>query len=324
MRVFTPSDLRPETLEATISGHATRIAVLPRMGANLVSFQMDGREFIHFDAPRVLADSGQMTGCFHMFPTPCALDKGRYVFQGREVVQQKRGEVISNHGLLRDETFAITKTDTELTAWLEWGEGDAVYEGFPWAGRVEIRYRLIARGLEVRFAFENRGDSPAPVGYGIHPFWQFTCDRADALVKVPAEYRLALDNYVDQNPTGELIPVEGTKYDLRDYRPLAGLFIDDVFWPRPESEQAAVAFPGEGPFGAAQGELRVKIEASANMRHLVCYSPEARPFVCIENLTSAPDAQNLYAKGFEELSGLTIVEPGERMEAWVRWEVEGA
>ncbi len=319
MRAFSEDDLKPETLQAAIAGHTTRIAVLPRMGANLISFQVDGREFIHFEAERVLADGNRparpgITGCFHMFPTPCALDRGRYVFRGREVVQRKRGEVINNHGLLRDEVFAIRKTDTELVASLEWREGDAVCEGFPWPGRVEIRYRLMERGLEVRFAFENRGVSPAPVGYGIHPFWRFTCDRADVLVKVPAEHRLALDNYVDQNPTGELIPVEGTKYDLRDFRPLADLFIDDVFWPRPEGERAEVIFPREG--------LKVCIEASANMRHLVCYSPEGRPFVCIENLTSAPDAQNLYAKGFEELSGLTIVEPGGRMEAWVRYVVE--
>jgi aldose 1-epimerase len=196
---------------------------------------------------------------------------------------------------------------------VEWDEDHPIYEGFPWPGRVEIRYRLLARGLEVTFAFENHGDSPAPAGYGIHPFWQFTGDRADVLVKLPAQYRLAYDNYVDQNPTGELIPVAGTPYDLRDYRSLADLFIDDVFWPRSESEAAAVAFPKEG--------IQVRIEASANMRHLVCYSPEGRPFVCIESLTSAPDAQNLYAKGFQELSGLTIVEPGGRMEAWVRYQV---
>ena len=326
MRPFTPDDLRPDILEATISGHTTRIGVLPRMGANLISFQVDGREFIHFDADRVLADSSHMTGCFHMFPTPCALDKGRYTFDGRDITQQKHGEVINNHGLLRDESFAIYKDGDTLTADLWWAKYDPeddlhsrevepMYQGFPWPGRVQICYRLIQCGLEVSFGFQNRGSSPAPVGYGIHPFWQFTCDRADVLVKVPAEYRLALDNYVDQNPTGELIPVAGTKYDLRQPRPLTELFIDDVFWPRPEGECAEVIFPREG--------LELRIEASPSVRHLVCYSPEGRPFVCIENLTSAPDAQNLYAKGCKELSGLTIVNPGERMEAWVRYVVEG-
>jgi aldose 1-epimerase len=314
MRRFAEADLQAETLSATLDGHTTRIAALPRVGANLVSFQVDGREFIHFDPDLLLADSSRMTGCFHMFPTPCALDRGRYTFQGRQVIQQKRGEVISNHGLLRDEVFAVARSDRELIASLEWDERHPVYEGFPWPARVEICYRLIARGLEICFTFENRGHSAAPVGYGIHPFWQFTGDRADVFVKVPAQYRLALDNYADQNPTGELIPVEGTRYDLRDFRSLADLFIDDVFWPRPEGECAEVVFRAEG--------LRVRMEASANMRHLVCYSPEGRPFVCIENLTSAPDAQNLHAKRFHDISGLTVVEPGGRMEGWVRYRVE--
>jgi aldose 1-epimerase len=57
------------------------------------------------------------------------------------------------------------------------------------------------------------------------------------------------------------------------------------------------------------------------MRHLVCYSPENRPFVCVENLTSSPDAQNLYAKGHRERSGLTIVEPGGQMAASVSYTV---
>ena len=47
------------------------------------------------------------------------------------------------------------------------------------------------------------------------------------------------------------------------------------------------------------------------MKHLICYSPAGKPFVCVENLSCAPDAQNLYAKGFAELSGLSIVAPGQ-------------
>ncbi len=314
MRSFTREDLETETLEGEVDGHKMAVVVLPNMGANLISFRVDEREFIHFDAPRVLADGNDMSGCFHMFPTPCALDNGTYTFQAKTITQRKHGEVITNHGLLRDERFAVAKREDELTASLEWAEGHPVYEGFPWPGRAEIRYRLLPRGLEVRFRFENRGDSPAPVGYGIHPFWQFLCDRAEVLVKVPAEYRLALDNYEDQNPTGELIPVEGTKYDLRRPAPLTELFIDDVFWPRPEDECPEVIWAGEG--------LKVRIEASGNLRHMVCYSPEGRPFVCVESLASSPGAQNLYAKGFRDLSGLTIVEPGRAFEAWVRYWVE--
>ena len=313
MRRFTRADLEPERLEATLGGRTTRIEVLPRMGANLVSFQVDGREFIHFDADALFADEPHMRGCFHMFPTPCRLTGSRYTFEGREIVQRKRGEEVHIHGLIRDEVVAVARGEGELTAALDFDESHPIYEGFPFPGSVTIAYRLLAGGLEISFSYENKGNANAPVGYGIHPFWQFAGDRADVQVKVPAEYRLELDDPVSQLPTGKLLPVAGTPYDLREYRSLAELFMDDVFYPKDAADEAGVAFPAEG--------LRVNIEHSPNMRHMICYSPKDRPFVCVENLSAAPDAQNLYAKGHEDVSGLTVVAPGETMTAWVRFTV---
>jgi aldose 1-epimerase len=116
-----------------------------------------------------------------------------------------------------------------------------------------------------------------------------------------------------QFPSGKLLPVEGTPYDLRVWRSLAGLFMDDVFYPKPSGAEAGVAFREEG--------LQLRITAADRLRHLICYSPEGRPFVCVENLTCCPDAQNLHARGFEEVSGLAIVETGGKLEGWVRYEV---
>ncbi len=311
---FTHTDLEAEALEVAIGEHATQIEVLPRMGANLVSLRVDGRELIHFDPASVLGDALHMTGCFQMFPTPCLLTGGRYAFAGREVVQRKRGVDYPSHGLARDETFAIMKTDTALVARLEWEKGDPVYDGFPWEGSLTTTFRPISRGLEIAWAFANRSSSSAPAGYGLHPFWAIPGDRADVSVKVPADYRFELVDYESQTPTGKLIPVSGTHYDLRDWRSLATLDIDDIFWPKPPQEEAGVRYRSE--------ELRVAIQCSHNMRHLVCYSPVGRPFVCVENLSCAPDAHNLHANGYEEMAGLAIVAPGGKLEGWVRYQVE--
>jgi len=311
MRRFTHSDLEAESLEVAIGGHATRIEVLPRMGANLVSLRVDGRECLYFRAESVLGEAPHMEGCFQMFPTPCLLTGGRYVFGGREVHQTKRGAEYAGHGLVRDETFEIEKRETELVARLKWDRGHPVYEGFPWEGSLTTTFRPLARGLEIAWEFENRADSPAPAGYGIHPFWIIPGDRATVSVKAPAKYRFELVDYVSQEPTGKLIPVEGTHYDLRDWRSLETLDIDDIFWPKPAQEEAGVRYAAEG--------LRLAIQCSENMRHLVCYSPMGRPFVCVENLSCAPDAHNLHAHGFEEASGLSIVPPGEKLEGWVRY-----
>jgi aldose 1-epimerase len=284
------------------------------MGANLVSFQVDGREFIHLDPDILFSDAPHMRGCFHMFPSPCRLRNSRYTFQGREVHQQKRGVEYNIHGLVRDETFAITKRNRELIARLEWDEGHPVFEGFPWPGALELCYRIIPRGLEITFAFENRAGSPAPAGYGIHPFWRIPGERGEALVKVPADFILEAGDPVSLLPTGKLLPVDGTKYDLRTYRTLAGLFLDDVFYPRKPDQDAGVAFTAEG--------IQMRLQASPNMTHMICYSPEGQPFVCVENLTASPNAPNLYAEGFAQVSGLSIVPPGGKLSGWVRYTVE--
>jgi aldose 1-epimerase len=281
------------------------------MGANLVSLVVDGRECLYFSPDSVLGESAHMEGCFQMFPTPCLLTGARYIFAGREVLQRKHGESFSGHGLVRDETFAITKHSTELVAQVEWDRPHPVYEGFPWEGSLTTTFRPLALGLEMAWSFENRSSSPAPAGYGIHPFWAIPGDRASVSVKVPAEYRFELVDYESQEPTGKLLPVEGTHYDLREWRSLERLDIDDVFWPKPAEEEAGVAYRDEG--------LRVAIQCSENMKHLVCYSPMGRPFVCVENLSCAPDAPNLHAHGFAEIAGLAIVPPGEKLEGWVRY-----
>jgi aldose 1-epimerase len=314
MRKFTPADLVPVAFEGGADGYPVRIEVLPVMGANLISLQVEGREYLHFDGPLALAEESHITGCFHMFPFPCSLRDCRYTFEGKEVRQWKHGQDYPSHGLLRDETFEITTQDNDMICTLAWEEDHPIYEGYPWAGQAVIVYRLLPRGLEVRFTFENRSSSAAPASYGIHPFWAIPGDRADAYVKLPTDFHLALEPPEGQLPTGDMIPVQDTQYDLRNFTPLAKLFIDDVFFPRPLEADAGVAFKSE--------RLQVRLRASDNMRHLICYSPEGKPFVCVENLTAAPDAPNLYEQGYRDLSGMTVVPPGGKLEASVRYEIE--
>jgi len=311
MRRFSQADLTTERLSAEIDGKSIALAILPRMGANLVSFQVDGREFIHFDPQRILADPEAMTGAFQMFPTPCRLTGSRYSFGGREIRQQKHGEDVFIHGLVRDEPFAVQRGERELVSTLEVTEGDAVHEGFPFLGRLAAAHRLISSGMEVHFEFQNLGDSPAPVGYGLHPFWRIPGKRSDVLVKIPTDNIMEL---VDLIPTGKLTPVAGTGYDWRQWRSLEGVEIDAVFYPKGPNDTAGITFVDEG--------IRLVLQASANMKHMICYAPAGQPFVCLENLTCSPDDPNLYRTGFREESGMAVVPPGEKWSGWIRYTVE--
>ncbi len=311
MRRFTEADLEKAMVEGEAGGRKVSAAVLPRMGANLVSFQVDGREFIHFDPDRVLANGADMTGAFQMFPTPCRLAGSRYVFQGREIVQRKQGEEVFIHGLVRDEVFATERRDGELVSALDITENHPVYEGFPFAGRLTTVHRIVPGGLEIHFSFENLGDSPAPVGYGLHPFWRIPGQRRDVLVQIPADYTMQLAELI---PTGRLMRVEGTGYDWREPRSLQGVEIDAVFYPKRPGDTAGITFADEG--------LRLVLQASENMKHMICYAPAGQPFVCLENLTCSPNAPNLAGEGYVEESGLAVVAPGETWSGWIRYTVE--
>ena len=69
-----------------VSNQRVEIEVLPRLGANLTSFKVDGQQLTYFDKEKLLAEDFY-SGCFMMFPTPCRLTDSQYNFQGKHIRQ---------------------------------------------------------------------------------------------------------------------------------------------------------------------------------------------------------------------------------------------
>jgi len=310
MGKVTEAMLVEERLRASKGGRQIDIAILPRAGAHLVSYAVDGEELLHFSRQEFLAE-GPTTGCFVMFPTPCRLTGSKYPFAGRQIRQQKGAEDVFIHGLIRDEAFQIERGDDYLEASIDIGAGHPVYEGYPFACRFAVRYQLVETGLRVSFHYENRGDAPAPFGFGVHPYWKLDGERGANAVKVPCDYTMEL---VDLIPTGQLDPVAGTPLDLRDWTSLAGVDIDNAFFGRQAGATGGLERRDTG--------LRVSIDASPELTHMIAYAPGGQPFACVENLTCSPDAPNVYAAGHREASGLVVVEPGQSHSGWISWSVE--
>jgi len=311
MTNFTSANLEAVSIESKDGNADISIAVLPRQGMNLKSFIFNGREFIHFN-PGVIADTGYLyTGAFHLFPTPCRLRNARYTFQGRDIIQNKYGHQITIHGLVHNERFDISNTHNSITGILEITKDHPVYEGFPFEGKLTLHYELLSNGLEVKFIFENRSDSPAPVGYGIHPYWRVPQQRDDVFLQIPAENIMELSELI---PTGKLIPLADTDFDFRQYRSLADLFFDAVYFPLQSTEETGIIFKNEA--------VKLRFEASDNMKHFIYYAPKGEPFVCLENLSCAPNAPNLYNDNYITESGLTIIEPNDSLHCEIRYIIE--
>jgi aldose 1-epimerase len=309
-KTITKDVLTRETLGGSINDHDVQIEILPKLGANLVSFVVDGKELIYW-SEKDLLEEGEQRGCFHMFPTPCRLPDAKYTFQGKTYTQTKHGEKVIIHGLFRDEPMQIKKGTNALTATLSVTARHPVHEGYPFPCIFSLTYMLIEAGIQIGFSYENTGRKDAPFGYGLHPFWKISGSRKDTAIRVPCEYLMELENLV---PTGKIVPVKD-KLDLRQTTSLEGVDIDNLFWKRDLTVPALVEYRNESK--------ALVLEASELFNHMIAYAPGGKPFVCVEFLTCAPNQINLYKGPENDVSGLIIVPPRGRIEGWVRYALRG-
>ena len=56
---------------------------------------------------------------------------------------------------------------------------------------------------------------------------------------------------------------------------------------------------------------------------MIVYTASAEaPFVCVENLTTSPNAQNPGREGNNSVANVLFAEPGKTVEGWVRYAVK--
>lgn len=307
---FDAEMLKVEYIRAAFGKREIVAGVQPRCGGNLVSLSVDGREYIYYDEEALHDPEPMYTGCFIMFPTPCRVPDGTYQFEGRTIVQNKAGRLEAIHGLVRDESLEFAVAGGSMKLELDITPEHPVHEGFPFPGLLTMNLDLVESGLEYSFCFENRGSSPAPVGFGLHPFWRLPEARKDAYVTVPCEETMVLKDLI---PTGETESVEGTELDFRQARCLEGVTMDNVFLSRVGTEPAVIEYRDAG--------TRLTLHADEIFSHQIVYAPAGESFVCVENLTCAPNAVNLQSCS-REVSGFRVVGAGEKFSGTTRFYVE--
>jgi aldose 1-epimerase len=306
-------ELQSGLKQLVLEGEGQRVKILPEMGSNLYSFQLDGQELLM--EPEDITVKGVKYGIPILFPTPNRVRNGVFRYEGKEYPQLKRGEKRLIHGLVCDEAWSFGKEwagpgEAKVNTWIESREGHPVYEAFPFRFLLEISYRLLSHKLVLEYRVENRDRRAFPFGFALHPFFRLIDNRKDILIRVPASYVMEAH---DCMPTGELIEVNNTPYDLREPRPLEELNLDDVYWKMDAGKTASVKYLGW------QKELRLR--ASDDFSHMVVYTPKHRPCFCLENQTCSTDAHNLYDQGKKDVSGLMILEAGQVHEGWVSFEI---
>ncbi|MFM9918927.1 aldose epimerase, partial [Lacisediminihabitans sp. H27-G8] len=99
--------------------------------------------------------------------------------------------------------------------------------GYPFTLDTTVRYELVDDGIRVTHGVVNVGRDRAPYAVGTHPFLRIgEVPTYELTLAVAAGTRFETDDRL--NPIRETT-VEGTAYDLRAGRLVAGLDLDDAF-----------------------------------------------------------------------------------------------
>lgn len=196
-----------------------------------------------------------------------------------------------------DGRFAI-HGEAYLRPWQPAGPGVLLFRGgqhgFPWPYDATLTVALDGPALTLALAVTNAGDMAAPLGLGIHPWFDAS---GGVEVALPAELAYPL---ADHLPAGEPSPVVG-RLDRRALSPVPW-GTDDV-WTGLSEQALALRWPGK--------RLAARFGFSDTATHVVMAAFAAQNAVAIEPVTHAPDGFRLLNE--QRRGAVALIAPGETL-----------
>ena len=192
--------------------------------------------------------------------------------------------------------------------------------GGHWLSKTQlvVTIRLTAEAVDATVEARNIGTEPEPMAIAWHPYFNLPSgDRTQARVRIPASTYAEVDGYDNVFPTGKVIPVQGTRYDLRAAGgvPLGKEFFDDN-WNHIEWVNKAATVQVIDP----AAKYGVSIEGlSPEMKAIQMYAPPMAKFVAIEHQYNFGDP---FGKVWGDTNtGMVTLKPGQATKWHVRLHV---
>ena len=291
-------------LNKSCAGEGLEAWIAPSYGSNLCRFTYGRHNII--DADIDMLKKTFFPGTPVLYPFPNRMRDARFKYNGRVYQQIKDGMPVGIHGLVLNEAWEYDNPHTEkgcavATTWIDFSKGTEIYRAFPFNHSLFIEYRLSEKGLCITYTVKNRDSTDIPFGFGLHPFFARLSGDEDTFCSIPAN--CVMENTEDLLPTGKLIDVEKTEFDLKNYTPVGAIGLDHVFTCLDKNECAQIYYKKQS--------FKLILKASEDFSHIVLFSPKGMDFFCIESQTCSTDAHNMYDKGFIKESGLEFVLPGQ-------------
>ncbi len=182
--------------------------------------------------------------------------------------------------------------------------------GGHWLSKTDlvVTITLTAQAVDASIVAHNIGGEPEPMAIGWHPYFNLPSEnRTQVRVHIPGSMVAQVDNYDNVFPTGKLLPVEGTRFDLRAPGgvPLRNNFFDDN-WSHLEWKNGGVSTQVIDP----AAHYGVDIEGlSPEIKSIQMYAPPDKSFVAIEDQYNLADP---FGKEWGTTNtGMVTLQPGE-------------
>ena len=179
-----------------------------------------------------------------------------------------------------------------------------------WLSSTDLHFviALHANAVEVSIKAVNVGHEAEPIAIGWHPYFALPSgDRTQVRIHIPGEKYAKVDNYDNVFPTGEILPVAGTQFDLRapEGVPLEKHFYDDN-WSTLDWSSGAATVKVIDP----KAHYGVAIEGvSPGIKTIQMYAPPPMQFVAIEHQDNFADPfGKTWPKGMD--TGMITLKPG--------------
>jgi galactose mutarotase-like enzyme len=220
------------------------------------------------------------------------------------------------HGLIlkaKTDDIRVTKTPggEQVTGVIHAGDF-----GGHWLSKTDlvVTITLTAGALDASITAHNAGGEAEPIAIGWHPYFNLPSgDRTQARLHIPGSELAEVDGYDNVFATGKLVPVEGTRYDLRapDGKVLGQEFFDDN-WSHLDWQGGAVSVKVIDP--AAQYGVEIQ-GLSPEIKTIQAFAPPTAKFVAIEHQYNFADP---FGKEWGKMdTGMVTLKPGQS----TRWHV---
>lgn len=318
-KILTLTYTDPITPDKNIS-----ISVAPEFGSNLFSFKSGKNNLIYCD--KELLKDRDWTGCFVLWPLPNRVRGKKYEFEGNTVslhdIKRKKGNDVLIHGLVDDKSWNFNQPEISVDhisvrTFIRVTTNMRKY--FPFEGQLSLQYTVDKNSVRIDYTVENSGKTTMPFGFALHPYFRILSGLHNTKICVPAQSVMEADE--ELLPTGKLILVKNTEFDLCTPHPVKNLHLDHVFTDL-ISNTAYIDYPGQ--------HLRLYITSSPDFTHMVVYTQEKENgYICLENQTGSTDMINLYTRAEKEqnkelkkAAHLLTLSPGKTHSGYIRYSVQ--